>query len=310
MYFDAQMFAIKSALLLYSLLATETKMHATSAFDCTSTVAPLFSFRRNQSLLIPSRFRTESYSYFNHELGRNSLNFFRQKEWQLISLRLSNSDEDRKRALLEEDTKMKVWASRRTYIRNVLRFAESVKYYRISNGFFDVSGDDITDDEKRNADRKAALAITAFIAAAGAVALRVGGRAALISGLGIDFANDNPELKNQIDSFLSYVHDSGPSGPLLFILAWTAVKVFCFDAGGVVLAVASGVMESRSIEVCFTILIFIVFSVLTMHMVFIFLLCSLEGYYRALCSQHLRLQLVPQWHSLWLSWIRRCAKKH
>ena len=121
-----------------------------------------------------------------------------------------------------------------------------MKCYRISHGVFDDVDEDITAEERRNAERKSALVIAAFIAAITAVGLRVGGRAALVSILGIDFASYNPDRKNQIDSFLSLLHDSGPFEPVLFILAWIVVKVFCFDAGGVVLAIASGVMESMN----------------------------------------------------------------
>jgi len=75
------------------------------------------------------------------------------------------------------------------------------------------------------------------------VTLRVGGRAALVNGLGLDFMQSDPELMNQIDSFLNWCGSLGPVlEPAAFIAAWTFVKVFCFDAGGVVLALASGVL--------------------------------------------------------------------
>jgi uncharacterized membrane protein YdjX (TVP38/TMEM64 family) len=79
--------------------------------------------------------------------------------------------------------------------------------------------------------------------AAGAVALRVGGRAALISAIGLDFAAENPELKENLDKILT---TAGSLDPLtqggLFLAAWTAVKVLCFDAGGVALALSSGIL--------------------------------------------------------------------
>ncbi len=79
--------------------------------------------------------------------------------------------------------------------------------------------------------------------AAGAVTLRVGGRAALVAGLGLDFANGNPELKDNMDQFLAYASSLGEgTEALLFVLAWTIVKVFCFDAGGIVLALSSGIL--------------------------------------------------------------------
>ena len=46
--------------------------------------------------------------------------------------------------------------------------------------------------------------MTAFAVGAGAVALRIGGRAALVSAVGLDFANDNPQLKEQLDNILNY----------------------------------------------------------------------------------------------------------
>lgn len=85
--------------------------------------------------------------------------------------------------------------------------------------------------------------MSAFVVAAGAVTLRIGGRAALVSGLGLDFANGNPELKESMDQFLSFASSLGDgTEALLFVLAWTFVKVFCFDAGGVVLALSAGIL--------------------------------------------------------------------
>jgi uncharacterized membrane protein YdjX (TVP38/TMEM64 family) len=81
------------------------------------------------------------------------------------------------------------------------------------------------------------------VVAAGAVTLRVGGRAALASSIGLDFANDNPELKDNMDQFLTFASSLGTGTEgLLFVFAWTIVKVFCFDAGGVVLALSAGIL--------------------------------------------------------------------
>lgn len=92
-------------------------------------------------------------------------------------------------------------------------------------------------------DSKAAVTLTAFVVAAGAVVLRVGGRAALISGLGLDFATENPELKTQMEGILDYSDSLDPIAKgALFIAAWTAVKVSCIDAGGVVLALSAGIL--------------------------------------------------------------------
>lgn len=74
------------------------------------------------------------------------------------------------------------------------------------------------------------------------MALRIGGRAALVSALGLDFTQ-NPELKDSLNQVMEFTSNMDTGVELgLFILAWTFVKVFCFDAGGVVLALASGVL--------------------------------------------------------------------
>jgi len=93
------------------------------------------------------------------------------------------------------------------------------------------------------------LILLAFVVAGGAVLLRVGGRAALVSALGLDFATENPELRDGLDSVLNYAATIGTESELaLFVLAWTAVKVLCFDAGGVILALASGILFGGVIQ--------------------------------------------------------------
>jgi hypothetical protein len=83
-----------------------------------------------------------------------------------------------------------------------------------------------------------ALNVMAFVVAAGVVLLRFGGWAALVSTLGLDFATENPELRDGLEAVLGYALSIGPGGELaLFVLAWTAVKVLCLDAGGLTVAV-------------------------------------------------------------------------
>ena len=91
--------------------------------------------------------------------------------------------------------------------------------------------------------------LLAFVVAGGAVLLRVGGRAALVSALCLDFATENPELRDGLDSVLNYAATIGTESELaLFVLAWTAVKVLCFDAGGVILALSSGILFGGVIQ--------------------------------------------------------------
>jgi len=147
---------------------------------------------------------------------------------------------------VEEEARLNVLKSRRQQIRSTLKNAESLQNFRLKNGYVP----ELDDDGKPiKSDSKAALSIAAFFVAAGAVLLRVGGRAALVSTLGLDFANDNPELKENLDTFLNYAASlDTTTEAALFILAWTAVKVFCFDAGGIVLAFASGILFGGVIQ--------------------------------------------------------------
>mmetsp|Transcript_27254 Transcript_27254/g.41737 ORF Transcript_27254/g.41737 Transcript_27254/m.41737 type:complete len:574 (-) Transcript_27254:969-2690(-) len=170
----------------------------------------------------------------------------RQRQYQLhhndasSALSMAMNNEEQELAAIEEEARLKVLESRRNTIRSTLKGAESVKNFRISSGYvpeLDEEGNPIKSDSK------AAITITAFVVAAGAVALRVGGRAALVSAVGLDFANENPELKAQLDNLLATADSFDPVGKAaLFIGAWTAVKVFCFDAGGIVLALSAGLL--------------------------------------------------------------------
>jgi len=144
---------------------------------------------------------------------------------------------------------LKILAARRQLIRSVLKSAESARNYQLQQED-DEEGENNANatetnlsSKKRNKDTKFAISLTAFLVAAGAIILRVGGRAALVSTLGLDFAQDNPELKDTLDSCLAYTESMDSSTKLiLFFIAWTFVKVFCFDFGGIVLAFISGIV--------------------------------------------------------------------
>lgn len=141
----------------------------------------------------------------------------------------------------QEEARLQVLSDRRRTIRGVLKAAEGTKNYRLGNDL--VPEIDPETGKPVKSDAKSALTLTAFVVAAGAVLLRVGGRAALVSAVGLDFATENPELRDGLDSVLDYAGSVGTEAELaLFVLAWTAVKVFCFDGGGVVLALASGIL--------------------------------------------------------------------
>jgi len=159
-----------------------------------------------------------------------------------------SEDEERELQAVQEESRLRVLTDRRKTIRGILKAAESTKNYRINNGMV-TETDPTTGKPIKSEGTSNALSLTAFVVAGGAVLLRFGGRAALVSALGLDFATENPQLKDGLDTVLGYGNSVGVGGELaLFVLAWTAVKVFCFDAGGVVLALASGLLFGGVIE--------------------------------------------------------------
>lgn len=143
-------------------------------------------------------------------------------------------------AAVEEEARLKILQDRRKSIRSCLKSAEAVRNFRFQQGWVP----ELDDDGKPiKSDGKFAVTLTAFGVAAGAILLRVGGRAAFVSAVGLDFVTDNPELKANLDQILEVSESLDPATKAaLFTAAWTAVKVLCFDAGGVVLALSSGIL--------------------------------------------------------------------
>lgn len=101
-------------------------------------------------------------------------------------LRALSDEEEQELRRVEEDSRLKVLTDRRKTIRGILKAAEGTKNYRIQNGYVPEIDEETGKPEK--SDAQTAVTITAFVVAAGAVALRIGGRAALVSALGLDFA--------------------------------------------------------------------------------------------------------------------------
>jgi uncharacterized membrane protein YdjX (TVP38/TMEM64 family) len=172
-----------------------------------------------------------------------------QSPMQATSTSLSNSqnnnnNSDDPDAELKEEANRKIWQSRRKSVRWALKQAENIKNYRLYEDSLQSEEEGMSDGETKDSKAKSAVTITAFVVTVAAIVLRVGGRAALVSTLGLDFATNNPGLKDQLDQALTFFDSSlGPGyGSLLFVAAWTLVKVFCVDAFGVVLALSSGIL--------------------------------------------------------------------
>jgi uncharacterized membrane protein YdjX (TVP38/TMEM64 family) len=159
---------------------------------------------------------------------------------QSLYWKLNSEDGNGEEVAIIEDARLKVLQSRRKQVRQTLQAAEKLRLYRIQNGFIPEI-DPATG--KPVQDGKLAVTLTAFVVTVGALVLRIGGRAALISAVGLDFLSDSPELKENLELVLTTADTMDPlTKGLLFTAAWTAVKVLCFDAGGVVLALASGIV--------------------------------------------------------------------
>ena len=159
------------------------------------------------------------------------------------TLHVYNDDEEKEQI---EEARVRIWKSRREEIRGMLKSAEKLRNFRLANGYVPEL------DEDGNAigsDGKSAVTLTAFAVTAGVIILRVGGRAALVSAVGLDFISDNPEMQTQINQVLSVADGVDPllkAG--IFCLGWTFVKTLCFDAGGIALAFASGILFGGVIQ--------------------------------------------------------------
>ena len=85
------------------------------------------------------------------------------------------------------------------------------------------------------------VAVSVGIVAAGAVTLRLGGRAALLSAIGMDAALTE-DIRVNLDTALGFFADHQAESLVLFLAGWIATKLTMIDALGVVLAISSGVI--------------------------------------------------------------------
>lgn len=199
-----------------------------------ASFSPLQPQQRYRRKLRP----TESVSYPIQDYGCSYGHVTGTTYSSYTCLQMTAFDEDQ--AAVEEEARLKILDARRKQIRNTLKAAESLRNYRLQN---ELTPELDEDGKPIKSDSKSAVALTAFVVAAGAIALRIGGRAALISAVGLDFMNENPGLKENLDRILDTAASLDPLTEAgLFLAAWTAVKVFCFDAGGVALALSSGIL--------------------------------------------------------------------
>ena len=161
----------------------------------------------------------------SHSISRSSSSWIITPPPSALFAQPEQEDED---AIIEQ-VRLDVLKNRRQLIRTTLKVAEGVKNTRLKNGWVQDNG-------------KIALSLTAFVVAGGAVALRVGGRAALVSAVGLDGLL-TPELQSQMTQIL-HTADAMDFGVKLvvFTACWTATKVLLLDAAGVALALSAGIL--------------------------------------------------------------------
>ena len=130
---------------------------------------------------------------------------FRQQQQQqtLLLLHLFPQKDEKDEAAIEEEERLNILEARRDQIRSTLKAAEALRNVRLQNGW--VPELDPETGKPVRSDGKLAVTLTAFVVTAGAIALRIGGRAALVSVVGLDFMNDgsNPEIKENLEMVLT-----------------------------------------------------------------------------------------------------------
>lgn len=98
-----------------------------------------------------------------------------------------------------------------------------------------------SDEKKRDKRAKITLAISAFFVTVGAAVFRLGGRAAFVQLLGLDFLA-NEDLKGQLDTFVDSFTALGEWRYAAILGCWILAKLFCVDFATLVLALSSGVL--------------------------------------------------------------------
>lgn len=98
------------------------------------------------------------------------------------------------------------------------------------------------DEERDSGETTRSAFITSAVAVVvGAIVLRIGGRTALVSALGLDIVADLG-IGDKIDQVVQYADALGGWSIVAFFAAWVLAKVFLIDFVSIALAIASGVI--------------------------------------------------------------------
>ena len=158
----------------------------------------------------------------------------------------ADDDDNAAQRRWDESNMREVWQYREEFAKNSFRTLVSWKE------------DQLEDQRKRAARReeggdlgtdasKSAFAASAAAVIVGALVLRLGGRAALVSVLGLDVVADLG-IGDQIDQVLAYADEAKELTVVAFIGAWIVAKVFLVDIIAIALAFSSGLLFGGVVE--------------------------------------------------------------
>ena len=150
---------------------------------------------------------------------------------------------------LRRDDQIETWQFRQQFVQNACSF------------LVDVKEDERADEEARAKRREAgetasadatrsAFAASAAAVLVGALVIRLGGRAALVSVVGLD-AVAELGIGDQIDQVLQYADAAGGWTIVAFLAAWVVAKVFLIDVISLALALSSGLLFGGVLEGAF-----------------------------------------------------------
>ena len=135
-----------------------------------------------------------------------------------------------------KDEELEVWRMREEIMRGVygavVNWKEDEREEREER---------LEEGNESGADAKSAFVASAAAVIVGAFILRLGGRAALVSVLGLDVVADLG-LGDQINDVVSYANALGGWAVVGFFAAWAVAKVFLLDVLGIALAFSSGII--------------------------------------------------------------------
>lgn len=136
------------------------------------------------------------------------------------------------RSRLFDDSIATSWESREKLSRTVL---ESFAGFKLN----ELEVERKVKEEGKPDSTKNAIVSSAVAVLLGAAVLRIGGRAVLVSLLGLDMMSDLG-VGEQLDQAIAFADSSGPWAFVAFLGAWVVAKTFLLDFISVALALASG----------------------------------------------------------------------